>query len=101
MGKEIEALIPEGKEKIADTNDMKRERFKTLGDKKSIEEGIAANLDAKVGECSSSGDSSKIASTISSDLIKKRPMADSNSPESKKMHIENSAANASVDNAAK
>jgi len=99
--KEIEALIPEVKEKIADTNDMKRETFKTLGDKKSIEEGIAANLDAKVGECSSSGDSSKIASTISSDLIKKRPMADSNSPESKKMHIENSAANASVDNAAK
>lgn len=99
--KEIEALIPEVKEKIADTNDMKRDTFKTLGDKKSIEEGIAANLDAKVGECSSSGDSSKIASTISSDLIKKRPMADSNSPESKKMHIENSAANASVDNAAK
>merc|ERR1719188_315049 len=39
--KEIEALIPEVKEKIADTNDMKRETFKTLGDKKSIEEGIA------------------------------------------------------------
>merc|ERR1712059_149177 len=38
--KEIEALIPEVKEKIDDTKDMKRDTFKTLGDKKSMEEGI-------------------------------------------------------------
>jgi len=99
--KEIEALIPEINEKITDTKDMKRDTFKTLGDKKSMEEGIAANLAAKIGECSSSGDPPKIASTISSDLIKKRPMVDSQSPESKKMHIENSTTSIADENVAK
>ena len=34
------------REKIADTKDMKTETFKKLGDKRLMEEGIAANLGA-------------------------------------------------------
>lgn len=37
---EIEGLIPEIREKIADTNDMKEETFKKLGDKRMFEEGM-------------------------------------------------------------
>ena len=40
--KQIESLIPEIKEKIADTKDMKTETFKKLGDKRLMEEGIAS-----------------------------------------------------------
>ena len=40
--KQIESLIPEIREKIADTKDMKTETFKKLGDKRLMEEGIAA-----------------------------------------------------------
>ena len=39
---QIESLIPEIKEKIVDTKDMKTETFKKLGDKRLMEEGIAS-----------------------------------------------------------
>jgi hypothetical protein len=39
---EIESLIPEILEKIADTNDLKEETFKKLGDKRMFEEDIMA-----------------------------------------------------------
>lgn len=87
--KEIEALIPEIREKIADTKDMKAETFKKIGDKKSMEEGIAANLGLASGDAENGNTStSKAVSTISSNLIKKRPATDADSTESKKVHIE-------------
>ncbi len=42
---EIESLIPEIREKIADTNDMKAETFKAINDRRVMEEmvgGLAA-----------------------------------------------------------
>jgi len=71
--KEVESLIPEIREKIADTKDMKTETFKKLGDKRLMEEGIAANLGSASGDgaLNVGSSSSKIASTISSNLIKR------------------------------
>ena len=48
--KEIESLIPEIREKISDTQDMKAETYKKLGDKRLMEEGIAANLGPASGD---------------------------------------------------
>ena len=48
--KQIESLIPEIREKIADTKDMKTETFKKLGDKRLMEEGIAAAFGSAEGE---------------------------------------------------
>merc|ERR1712001_453774 len=87
---QIESLIPEIKEKIVDTKDMKTETFKKLGDKRLMEEGIAASFGLGAAE-SINGGPSKIASTISSTLIKKRPAADSGTTDAKKMHLENSS----------
>ena len=47
--KQIESLIPEIREKIADTKDMKTETFKKLGDKRLMEEGIAAAFGSAEG----------------------------------------------------
>ena len=47
--KQIESLIPEIREKIADTKDMKTETFKKLGDKRLMEEGIAAAFESAEG----------------------------------------------------
>lgn len=85
--KEIESLIPEINEKIVDTKDMKTETIKKLVDKKITEEGIAANLGSGNTE-SLSGGSSKVASTISSSFIKKRPATDAVTTDAKKMHLE-------------
>jgi len=92
--KQIESLIPEIKEKIADTKDMKTETFKKLGDKRLMEEGIAS---AFGGAGSSNGEgTSKSVSTISSSLIKKRPAAtETESAEAKKMHLESAASSTS------
>lgn len=87
--KEVEALIPEIREKIADTKDMKIETFKKLGDKRSMEEGIAANLGLSSGDAEAvNGGSSKLVSTISANLIKKRPATDAVTTDAKKVHIE-------------
>ena len=40
--KEIEGIIPEIKEKIADTKDMQQETIKKIGDRRLVEDMIAA-----------------------------------------------------------
>lgn len=85
--KEIESLIPEIRIKIADTKDMKAEVLRKLGDKKLLEEGFATNISSGNTGSFSAG-SSKVSSTISSSLIKKRPAIDSSVPEAKKIHLE-------------
>merc|ERR1719479_530843 len=96
--KEIESLIPEIREKISDTQDMKAETYKKLGDKRLMEEGIAANLGPASGDGALNGgqgtSTAKVASTISSSLIKKRPAADPAPVDTKKPHLENATTNA-------
>ena len=60
--KQIESLIPEIKEKIADTKDMKTETFKKLGDKRLMEEGIASAFGS--AEAGSSNGEGKIFNII-------------------------------------
>jgi hypothetical protein len=88
--KEIEALIPEIREKIADTKDMKAETFKKLNDKMLIEEGIKEGILGPSGDGPQveSVDASKVTSTISSNLIKKRPATGSSPVDTKKPHLD-------------
>ena len=44
--KEIEGLIPEIREKIVDTKDMKAETFKKIGDRRLLEDAFAAAASA-------------------------------------------------------
>jgi len=82
----MEALIPEIREKIADTKDIKAETFKKIRDKKSMEEGIAANLASSSRDAENDKENTaNVASTISANLVKKRPMTDAETPESKKV----------------
>ena len=53
--KEIESLIPEIREKILDTKDMKKETFKKLGDKRLMEEGMAAAFSSGAAGSSNGG----------------------------------------------
>ena len=53
--KEIESLIPEIREKIVDTKDMKTETYKKLGDKRLMEEGIAASFGLGAAESINGG----------------------------------------------
>merc|ERR1712223_2303969 len=93
--KEIESLIPEIREKIADTKDMKTETFKKLGDKRLMEEGIASAFGSAEAGSSNGEGTSKVASTISSTLIKKRPAATEDTTEAKKMHLDSSTTSSS------
>ncbi len=94
---EIESLIPEIKEKIADTNDMKAETFKKLGDRRLVEEMMGGLVGALNG---GEADSSKNTSNISH-LVKKRKKADgeeeeeAGTSEAKKAHVDNGGAAAS------
>merc|ERR1719414_1816766 len=98
--KEIESLIPEIKEKIADTNDMKAETLKKLGDKRLLLESAMGVSSSKLGEGSSStaeesSSSSSKVSSISANLIKKRKKSDEASGEgdaAKKPHLEDEKA---------
>ena len=45
--KEIEGIIPEIKEKIADTKDMQEETIKKIGDRRLMEDMITSTLTAK------------------------------------------------------
>lgn len=105
---EIEGLIPEIREKIADTNDMKEETFKKLGDKRMFEEGLKSDGASTESAAASSsditpstnGEPSKAASSISH-LVKKRKKSDdateastngeTNGDAAKKPHIEGEA----------
>lgn len=88
--KEIDSLIPEIREKVADTKDLKAEAYKKLSDKRLVEEGIKEGILGPAGDGLEVGntDGSKAASTISSNLIKKRPAADSSPVETKKLHLD-------------
>jgi len=93
--KEIESLIPEIREKIADTKDMKTETHKKLREKRLMEEGMATvfrsgdggSLNGDGGSLKGDG-LSKAASTISSSLIRKRPAVDPAPSDAKKAHID-------------
>jgi len=98
--KEIESLIPEIKEKIADTNDMKAETQKKLAETR-LSLGLAAGAEEEISTKSSTDASTSKVSTISTNLIKKRKKSDegeNGSAESegkdpaKKPHIEDAAA---------
>lgn len=92
---EIEGLIPEIHEKIADTRDMKEETYKKLGDRRLMDEAISAQL--------ANGDqgSSKATSNISH-LMKKRKKSDNDeavaggSGEVKKPHLDTEAPSSST-----
>jgi len=86
--KEIESLIPEIREKIADTKDMKIETHKRLREKRVMEEGIATVFKSGDGGSLNGDGLSKAASTISSSLIRKRPAVDSAPSDAKKAHID-------------
>merc|ERR1711860_68354 len=80
---EIESIIPEIREKIADTKDMQQETIKKIGDKRLLEDAFAAAAAKAVeqekpeasstdnGEAAASSSSSKSAGNISH-LVKKR-----------------------------
>ena len=101
---EIEGIIPEIREKIADTKDMQEETIKKIGDKRLLEDAFAAAAakaveqpaKAENGEASSS----KAAGNISH-LVKKRKKsgeeaATNGSSPNKKPHLENGEAAATT-----
>ena len=47
---EIEGLIPEIREKIADTKDMQQESVKRIGDRRLIEDAMAAKIAAEANK---------------------------------------------------
>ena len=47
---EIEGLIPEIREKIADTKDMQQESVKRIGDRRLIEDAMAAKIAAETNK---------------------------------------------------
>jgi hypothetical protein len=63
---EIEGVVPEIVEKIADTKDMQNETFKKLGDRRLMEEAIssAATTLAKATDLSSSDGLTSSSATI-------------------------------------
>jgi len=99
--KEIEGIIPEIKEKIADTKDMQEETVKKIGDKRlnMIAEATAATENGK-GDTLEGSSTSEKATTILT--VKKRKTTDENpsNGEAKKPHLENgvSASEASTSN---
>merc|ERR1739838_255207 len=99
--KEIEGIIPEIKEKIADTKDMQEETIKKIGDKRlnMIAEATAATENGK-GDTLEGSSTSEKATTILT--VKKRKTTDENpsNGEAKKPHLENgvSASGASTSN---
>jgi len=88
--KEIEGIIPEIKEKIADTKDMQEETIKKIGDKRlnMIAEATAATENGK-GDTLEGSSTSQKATTILT--VKKRKTTDENpsNGEAKKPHLEN------------
>merc|ERR1719431_238097 len=89
--KEIEGIIPEIKEKIADTKDMQEETIKKIGDKRlnMIAEATAATENGDTLEGSST---SQKATTILT--VKKRKTSDETpaNGDAKKPHLENGVA---------
>lgn len=102
--KEIEGLIPEIKEKIADTKDMAEETIKKIGDRRLMEEAFAMNTTDENATTSKTKDdkledgatSSKKATTILA--VKKRKKSEgeetSQNGDTKKPHLENGSTDA-------
>jgi len=99
---EIEGIIPEIKEKITDTKDMQAETIKKIGDRRLVEDMIAAkagaaNGDGKIeekGDVPSSSSGKKAVVNNISSLVKKRKKsgeenADNGESSVKKPHLEN------------
>lgn len=99
--KEIEGIIPEIKEKIADTKDMQQETIKKIGDKRLVENMIAQIATKEAAETAESlgapaGSSSHKTTSILA--VKKRKTSDepAKNGDAKKPHLENGAASSST-----
>lgn len=88
--KELEGLIPEIREKIADTKDMKEETRKKLGDRRLMEEEIcsAQTVKSSNGTANGEGSSSKTVSTLQ--VKKRKKSGEDKVSEAKKPHVETS-----------
>merc|ERR1719500_1823345 len=93
--KEIEGIIPEIKEKIADTKDMQQETIKKIGDRRLVENMIAqvaaTKEGAENGETLGAPAGSSSQKTTSILAVKKRKTSDESAKngDAKKPHLEN------------
>jgi len=93
--KEIEGIIPEIKEKIADTKDMQQETIKKIGDRRLVENMIAqvaaTKEGAENGETLGAPAGSSSQKTTSILAVKKRKTSDESAQngDAKKPHLEN------------
>merc|ERR1712172_41104 len=100
--KEIEGIIPEIKEKIADTKDMQQETIKKIGDRRLVENMIAQVAATKEGaenaETLGAPAGSSSQKTTSILAVKKRKTSDepAKNGDAKKPHLENGAASSST-----
>jgi len=100
--KEIEGIIPEIKEKIADTKDMQQETIKKIGDRRLVENMIAQVATKEAAESAETlgapAGSSSSQKTTSILAVKKRKTSDepAKNGDSKKPHLENGAASKST-----
>merc|ERR1712223_343696 len=99
--KEIEGIIPEIKEKIADTKDMQQETIKKIGDRRLVEDMIAQAAAKPAGENGNNLEESTSSQKTTNILaVKKRKTSDepSTNGDSKKPHLENGTEGGSTSN---
>merc|ERR1712156_641662 len=99
--KEIEGIIPEIKEKIADTKDMQQETIKKIGDRRLVEDMIAQAAAKPAGENGNNLEESTSSQKTTNILaVKKRKTSDepSTNGDSKKPHLENGIEGGSTSN---
>jgi len=97
--KEIEGLIPEIKEKIADTKDMQQETIKKIGDRRLVEDMMAQAAAKASSESANNIEVSSSSSQKTTNIlaVKKRKTEDepATNGDAKKPHLENGAASSS------